>query len=139
VRWTAIEPAARIAHLEAELGRDLTNHRCINLRLPGGIYVWEFEKAGRHVNVRVDGQVAVNSSDEMLCAARAGMGIACVLDDKIDRDLADKRLKRVLEDWCPAFPGFHLYYPSRRQTSPAFSLVVDALRDRPAPSGSRGR
>ena len=118
------------AHPPPKRPQDLTNHRCINLKLPSGLYVWEFEKAGRELNVRVEGQLVVTSSDEMLSAARAGMGIAFVLDDKLDRDLADKRLKRVLEDWCPPFAGFHLYYPSRRQASPAFSLVVDALRYR---------
>jgi DNA-binding transcriptional LysR family regulator len=118
------------AHPPPKRPQDLTNHRCINLKLPGGIYVWEFEKAGRELNVRVDGQLVVKTSDEMLSAARAGMGIAFVLDDRLDRDVANKRLKRVLDDWCPPFAGFHLYYPSRRQASPAFSLVVDALRYR---------
>lgn len=123
-------PAYFAAHPPPKRPQDLTNHRCINLKLASGLYVWEFEKAGRELNVRVDGQLVVNNSDEMLCAARAGMGIAFVLDDRIERDLADRRLKRVLEDWCPPFSGFHLYYPSRRQASPAFSLVVDALRYR---------
>ncbi len=121
-------PGYFAAHPPPKRPQDLTNHRCINIKLASGVYVWEFEKAGRELNVRVDGQLVVNTSDEMLTAARAGVGIAFVLEDKID--LADKQLRRVLEDWCPPFSGFHLYYPSRRQASPAFSLVVDALRYR---------
>jgi DNA-binding transcriptional LysR family regulator len=111
---------------------DLTSHRCINLRLPtlGGFYVWEFEKHGREVKVRVDGQLAFNAVRPIVTAALAGFGLGFVPEDRIDRYLADGRLVRVLADWCPPFPGFHLYYPSRRQQTPAFALLVAALRHR---------
>lgn len=110
--------------------QDLTNHCCINLRLPGGLYAWEFEKAGRELKVRVEGQIVVNGVDEMLNAALAGIGLAFVPDDLSRPYIAKGQLKRVLDDWCPPFSGFRLYYPSRRQSSPAFSLLVDALRYR---------
>lgn len=110
--------------------QDLTSHCCINLRLPGGLYAWEFEKAGRELKVRVEGQIVVNGVDEMLNAARAGTGLAFVPDDLTEPYIAKGQLRRVLDDWCPPFAGFHLYYPSRRQSSPAFSLLVDALRYR---------
>jgi DNA-binding transcriptional LysR family regulator len=110
--------------------QDLMRHNCINLRLPthGGIYVWEFEKDQREVNVRVDGQLIFNTLSQRLDAALAGLGLAYVPEDVAKPYLAKKRLRRVLGDWCPPFPGYHLYYPSRRQASPAFSLLVDALR-----------
>lgn len=112
--------------------QDLTEHRCINLRLPtrGGLYAWEFEKGRRKLNVHVEGQLVCNRPAQMLNAALAGMGLAYLLED-VARPYLDKgRLKRVLEDWCPPYPGYHLYYPSRRQPSSAFALVVDALRYR---------
>jgi DNA-binding transcriptional LysR family regulator len=112
--------------------QDLTDHNCVNLRLPthGGLYVWEFEKGKRALRVRVDGQIVFNGSARILNAALAGFGLAYVPEDMAQPHLAKGRLKRVLEDWCPPFPGCHLYYPSRRQSSPAFALVVDALRYR---------
>jgi DNA-binding transcriptional LysR family regulator len=112
--------------------QDLTGHSCINLRLPtaGGLYAWEFEKGRRATRVRVEGQVVVNGIDEALHAALAGIGLAFVPDDLIERYVAAGQLRRVLDDWCPPFAGYHLYYPSRRQASPAFSLIVDALRYR---------
>src|SRR5438093_1241472 len=112
--------------------QDLTDHNCINLRLPtyGGLYAWEFEKGGRELKVRVDGQLVFNGTVQMLNAALAGFGLAYVPEDLAQPHLAKGRLKRVLEDWCPPFPGYHLYYPSRRQSSPAFALLVDALRYR---------
>jgi DNA-binding transcriptional LysR family regulator len=112
--------------------QDLTKHCCINIRLPtaGNVYVWEFEKRGRELKVRVEGQLTVNGIDETISAALAGFGVAFVLEDTITKHVHDRRLVRVLEDWTPPFAGYHLYYPSRRQASPAFSLVVDALRDR---------
>ncbi len=112
--------------------QDLAAHDCINLRLPthGGIYAWEFEKDGHALNVRVEGQLVFNSSLPMLRAALAGFGMACVPEDMAQDHIAAGRLTRVLEEWCPAFPGYHLYYPSRRQSSPAFALLVDALRYR---------
>jgi DNA-binding transcriptional LysR family regulator len=115
-----------------ETPRDLVDHACINLRLPtyGGLYAWEFEKGNEEVSVRVDGQVVCNGTYQMLNAALAGMGLAYVPEDLATPHIEAGRLERVLGDWCPPFPGFHLYYPSRRQHSPAFALVVEALRYR---------
>ena len=112
--------------------QDLTDHKCINLRLAtyGGLYAWEFERGGRELKVRVDGQLIFNGTAQMLNAALAGFGLAYVPEDLAQPHLTRGRLKRVLEDWCPPFPGYHLYYPSRRHSSPAFSLLVDALRYR---------
>jgi DNA-binding transcriptional LysR family regulator len=112
--------------------RDLTEHRCINLRLPtlGGLYAWEFEKGKRELNVRVEGPLVFNVTPLMLKSALAGFGLACLFEDVVQAHLAEGRLVRVLADWCPPFPGYHLYYPSRRQPTPAFALLVDALRYR---------
>jgi DNA-binding transcriptional LysR family regulator len=112
--------------------QDLTEHKCINLRLPtyGGLYAWEFQRGSRELNVRVDGQLVFNGTFQMLNAALDGLGLAYVPEDLVQPHLARGRLTRVLEDWCPPFPGLHLYYPSRRQNSPAFALLVDALRHR---------
>ncbi|MGD0950404.1 MAG: LysR family transcriptional regulator [Candidatus Binatia bacterium] len=111
---------------------DLTDHNCINLRLPtyGGLYAWEFEKGNRELKVRVDGQLVFNGMAQMLNAALGGFGLAYVPEDLAQPHVAKGRLKRVLEDWCPPFSGYHLYYPSRRQSSAAFALLVDALRHR---------
>jgi DNA-binding transcriptional LysR family regulator len=110
--------------------QDLTAHACINVRLPthGGLYVWDFEKDGRPLNVRVEGQLVVNGLNQVVKAALEGLGLAYTLEDMVQEHLAAGRLVRVLEDWCPPFAGYHLYYPSRRQASPAFALVVNALR-----------
>lgn len=112
--------------------RELTEHACINLRLPtlGGLYAWEFEDDGREFRVRVDGQLTFNTVAPMLTAAREGHGLVCTLEDVVRDDIAAGRLVRVLDDWCPPFPGYHLYYPSRRQNSPAFGLLVDTVRYR---------
>jgi DNA-binding transcriptional LysR family regulator len=112
--------------------QDLTEHNCINLRLPihGGLYAWEFEKAGRELRVRVEGQLVLNATSQMLTAALAGLGLAYMPEQMVQAYIADGRLKRVLEDWCEPYSGYHLYYPSRRQASPAFKLLVDALRYR---------
>ena len=112
--------------------QDLTGHNCINLRLPtyGGLYAWEFEKDDGELRVRVDGQLVLNSTAQMLKAALAGFGLAYVPHDVAQPHVAEGRLNRVLEDWCPPYTGYHLYYPSRRQSSPAFNLLVDALRYR---------
>src|SRR5437773_5048151 len=112
--------------------QDLTEHNCINLRLPtyGGLYAWEFEKGDGELRVRVDGQLVLNSTTQMLKAALAGFGLAYVPHDVAQPHVAEGRLNRVLEDWCPPYTGYHLYYPSRRQSSPAFNLLVDALRYR---------
>ena len=110
--------------------QDLTGHRCINIRFPthGGLYVWEFERRGRQINVRVEGQVIFNTSPAIVLAALGGLGIAFLPEEEFAPHLQEGRLIRVLEDWCPPFPGYHLYYPSRRQHSRAFSLVVEALK-----------
>jgi DNA-binding transcriptional LysR family regulator len=112
--------------------QDLAAHDCISLRLPthGGLYAWEFEKDGHALNVRVEGQLVFNSSLPMLRAALAGFGLACVPEDIAAEHIAAGGLVRVLQDWCPLFPGYHLYYPSRLQASSAFALLVDALRYR---------
>jgi DNA-binding transcriptional LysR family regulator len=109
---------------------DLQQHSCINLRLPthGNLMVWEFEKNGETLNVRVDGQWVFNNTSSRLRAALAGYGIAYVPEDMIGEHLKEGTLIRVLRDWCPAWPGYHLYYPSRRQSSLAFKVVLDALR-----------
>lgn len=112
--------------------QDLTGHNCINLRLPshGGLYAWEFEKAKRKLNVHVDGQLVLNSAPQMVNAAIGGFGLAYVPQGMIEPHIAKGDLRRVLEDWCPSSSGYHLYYPSRRHSSPAFALLVDALRHR---------
>lgn len=131
LRMAAVaSPAYWKTHPAPTRPQDLTAHTCINLRLPGGIYVWEFEKRGREIKVRVEGQVTVNGSDECVNAAVAGLGVAFVIEDVALPRLRDGSLTRVLEDWTPPFRGYHLYYASRRQPSPAFHLVVDALRYR---------
>jgi len=111
---------------------DLTDHACINLRLPtrGGLYVWEFEKDGRPLNVRVEGPLIVNDMNLVRQGAVSGLGLSIVMADQVEQDVAEGRLIKVLEDWSPPFPGYHLYYPSRRQPTPAFSLLVEALRYR---------
>ena len=117
---------------EPKRPQDLIGHDCINLRLSthGGLYAWEFEKGGRELKVRVEGQLIFNGTFQMLNAALAGFGLAYVPEDLAQPHLAKGRLKRVLEDWCPPYAGYHLYYPSRRQSSAAFALLVDALRHR---------
>ena len=112
--------------------QDLTAHSCINLRLPthGGVYAWEFEKGPRELRVRVDGQLTFNSGALILDAAVAGFGLAYLPEDQVQSQIAGGRLVRVLADWCPPFTGYHLYYASRRQATPAFALLVDALRYR---------
>lgn len=117
-------------HSPPKKPQDLTAHNCINLRLPthGGLYAREFQKGDRELNVHVDGQLVLNGTVPMLNAALAGFGLAYVPEELAQPHIAKGRFKRVLEDWCPPFPGYHLYYPNRRHSSPAFSLVVDALR-----------
>lgn len=112
--------------------QDLTSHRCINLRLPthGEVYAWEFEKGGRELRVRVEGQLIFSGVYQILDAALAGFGLAYVPEDIARQHISAGRLVSMLEDWSPPFPGYHLYYPSRRQSSPAFLLLVEALRYR---------
>ncbi|TWO72327.1 LysR family transcriptional regulator [Caenimonas sedimenti] len=109
---------------------DLTAHNCGNLRLAthGGLYAWEFEKDGKQVNVQVTGQVIFNTSAQLLTAALEGHALTYAPEDVIQPHVEAGRLVRVLDDWSPTFPGYHLYYPSRRQSLPAFALVVEALK-----------
>jgi DNA-binding transcriptional LysR family regulator len=119
-------------HPVPRLPADLTAHQCINQRMPtsGGLYVWDFERRGRKVNVRVDGPLIFNTTPPQVDAALAGLGLALLPEDELADHIDAGRLVRVLQDWCPRFAGYHLYYPSKRQPSPAFSLVVKALRFR---------
>lgn len=125
-------PAFFKEHTVPKRPEDLTHHRCINLRrvTRGGYHPWEFEKRGREINVRVEGQIAVNSVELAHRAALDGLGVAYLPDDMVKEDVANKRLMRVLEDWCEPYPGYHLYYPSSRQHAVAFAVVLDALRYR---------
>jgi DNA-binding transcriptional LysR family regulator len=119
-------------HTEPTRPQELIGHNCINLRLPtrGGLYAWEFEKDGRELKVHVEGQLVFNGTFQMLNAALSGFGLAYVPEDVARPHIAKGRLRRVLDDWCPPYSGYHLYYPSRRQSTPAFALLVDALRYR---------
>jgi DNA-binding transcriptional LysR family regulator len=133
VSMAVVGAPAYLARFGAPLTpQDLAHHACINLRLPsaGGLYAWEFEKGGRQLRVRVEGQLVFNDTTLILTAATEGFGLACLPDAFIEDLIADGRLVRVLEDWCPPFSGYHLYYPSRRQPSAAFTLLVEALRYR---------
>jgi DNA-binding transcriptional LysR family regulator len=125
-------PAYFARHPRPLVPQDLTRHACINLRMPtlGGLYAWEFERDGRPLNVRVEGQFICNDVDMIVTAALDGLGLVCLPSDHLAGPVADGRLISVLDDWCPPFPGYHLYYPSRRLASPAFALLVDALRYR---------
>lgn len=117
-------------HSKPSTPQDLTAHNCINLRLPtaGSLYAWEFEKDGRQLRVRVDGQLVVNTATMATKAALGGAGLACVPEERVLSHVQRGELVRVLADWCHPFAGFHLYYPSRRQLTPAFVIVADALR-----------
>lgn len=117
-------------HNSPSTPQELQNHRCINMRLPtrGGLYAWEFEKDGQELRVRVDGQLTFNSLRQRIDAAVVGFGLAYVPEDSVQNELADGRLVQVLDAWCNTFPGYYLYYPSRKQHTTAFSLFVDALR-----------
>lgn len=131
LRMAAVaSPSYFAANPAPKTPEDLMAHRCINLRTPtyGGLYAWEFEKDGRQLNIRVEGPLIFNSSPHIAAAALAGLGVAFLPEEEFSPHLEEGRLVRVLEDWCQPFSGYHLYYPSRRQPSPAFSLVVDALR-----------
>jgi DNA-binding transcriptional LysR family regulator len=133
VRMAAVAtPSYFQAHSKPKTPQDLTHHNCLNIRFQtsGGLYAWEFEKNGRPLNVRVSGQIICNGSGAIVSAALQGLGIAYVPEDMVRVPLTEKRLVRVLGDWCPPFPGYHLYYPSRRQASPAFAILVEALRHR---------
>jgi DNA-binding transcriptional LysR family regulator len=125
-------PAYFENHPLPETRQDLTAHKCINIRLPtyGGLFPWDLEKDGREVNVRVEGQLVFNSLAMRVQSALDGLGVAYMPEDHALPYIADGRLVRALEDWCPSFPGYHLYYPSRRHSSPALSLLADILRYR---------
>lgn len=123
-------PGYLAAHSTPQTPHDLVAHNCINHRqsASGGLYAWEFAKDGRELRVRVNGQLTFNSSLAMVDASRAGLGISYVPENLVIADVAEGRLVQVLDDWSPLFPGYHLYYPTRRQNSPAFSVIVEALR-----------
>jgi DNA-binding transcriptional LysR family regulator len=116
----------RIPHL------NLVGHSCINMRQTtvGGLYAWEFEKDGRELRVRVEGQLTFNTSIAMIDAAIGGYGIAYVPEDLVSDHIAAGRLMLLLDEWSPRFSGYHLYYPSRRQMSPALRVIAEALRYR---------
>jgi len=139
LRMAAVASRAYFAkHPPPKIPRDLVNHRCINLRFPtyGNLDVWEFERRGQKLKIHVDGQLVFNTPTHIADAAVGGLGIAHLPEGAFSPHLEQGRLVRVLEDWCPPFSGYHLYYPSRRQPSPAFALVVDALRFS-GPGGSK--
>ncbi|AEX51812.1 LysR family transcriptional regulator [Rahnella aquatilis] len=117
-------------HTVPQTPHDLLQHNCINMRqtTSGGLYIWEFENDEGPVNVRVTGQLTFNTSAHMVDAALAGLGIAFLPEEEFESHIKEGRLIRVLEPWCHPFPGYYLYYPSRKQPSPAFSRVADALR-----------
>ena len=121
-------------HPAPERPQELIAHKCVNIRqaTAGGLYAWEFEKRGQELRVRVNGQLTFNTSYAQVEAAVAGYGIAYVPEDLVEKHVTEGRLRKVLEDWSPEFAGYHLYYPSRRQSSPAFNVIVDALRHRKA-------
>ncbi|GHD94711.1 MULTISPECIES: LysR family transcriptional regulator [Pseudocitrobacter] len=123
--YFARHPAPKTPH-------ELTQHQCINQRMvkSGGLYVWDFDQDGGDLNVRVSGQLTFNTSEHIVDAALAGFGIAFLPEEEFGTHIAEGRLIRILEPWCMPFPGYYLYYPSRKQPSPAFSLVVDALRNK---------
>jgi DNA-binding transcriptional LysR family regulator len=117
-------------HPQPKTPRDLAFHRCINYRLirSGGLYAWDFEEKERPFEVRVDGPLVFNNADLIREAALAGQGIAYVYEDEVAAEIKAGRLKRILERWCPTFPGYYLYHPSRRQTPPALAALIGALR-----------
>jgi len=137
LRMAAVaSPSYFASHPRPTKPRDLLAHRCINMRFPtrGGLYTWEFERRGRRTNVRVAGQIICNTTPNMVIAALEGLGVAFLPEEEFAPHLEQGKFVRVLEDWCPPFDGYHLYYPSRRQPSPAFSLVLDALRLKKVPT-----
>jgi len=131
LRMAAVaSPAYFASHPKPKTPRDLVNHQCINIRFPtyGGLYVWEFEKKEKKLNIRVESKLIFNTTTHIATAAVGGMGIAYLPEEEFSPFIEEGQLVRVLDDWCPPFSGYHLYYSSRRQLSPAFSLIVEALR-----------
>jgi DNA-binding transcriptional LysR family regulator len=130
-RWLVVgAPGYFATRRVPQVPQELTEHNCINIRFPthGGLYAWDFEKDGREVKVKVEGQMTFNSAALRLTAALAGQGLIYLPEDSAAPYLADNRLVAVLQDWCAPSPGYYLYYPNRRHASQAFSMVVDALR-----------
>lgn len=125
-------PAYFEAHPKPKRPQDLTGMPCINIRLPthGGLYAWEFEKGGREVRVRVDGPLIFNTLEPIQAAALNGLGLGYLPEQRVAEDVAAGRLAPVLDDWCAPYPGYHLYYPSRRQPTAAFTVLLEALRHR---------
>ncbi|QRG77207.1 LysR family transcriptional regulator [Citrobacter sp. R56] len=123
-------PAYFAANSAPETPHELQHHRCINMRLPtaGGLYHWEFEREGKPLRVRVEGQLTLNLLSERIDAALSGFGLACVPGDRVQEYVKSGELIQVLQTWCPLFPGYYLYYPNRKQHPPAFALMIDALR-----------
>ncbi|MET0776621.1 MAG: LysR family transcriptional regulator [Pseudomonas mandelii] len=123
-------PAYFARYPKPKIPSDLMQHNCINLRMPthGGLFLWEFEKKGQELKVRVEGQMVFNNIAMRLETALQGLGLAYMPEDLVQEHVAQGRLIRVLADWCEPFSGYHLYYPSRRQSSPAFTLLREALR-----------
>ena len=125
-------PAYFAARVVPQTPRDLSNHNCVSYRQSagGGLYAWEFERDGVELEVRVSGSLVINDNEMLVNAALGGLGLVYTFETQVARHVADGRLIRVLEDWCPPFSGYHLYYPSRRQHTPAFAVLVEALRYR---------
>lgn len=123
-------PSYFAQHAAPKTPQELATHSCINLRLPthDSLLVWEFEKNNLPLKAHVDGQWVFNTGTAIMKAALAGFGLAYLPEDMVEPYVASGELAYVLQDWCPTFPAYHLYYPSRRQASPAFRLLVDALR-----------
>lgn len=123
-------PAYFARHGKPKTPHDLQNHSCINMRMPtlGGLYAWEFAKDGQDLRVRVEGQLIFNKLPPRISAAMAGMGLAFVPEDTVEQAVAEGALEKVLEDWCEPFPGYYLYYPSRKQHTAAFAQLIEALR-----------
>ena len=133
VRWVVVgAPSYFAKHPRPKTPKDLTQHNCINVRTEthGALYAWEFEKGQRKLNVKVEGQLVFNKLPLIVDAAVAGLGLAFVFESMVAKHVKERRLEQVLEDWCPLFSGYHLYYPSRRYSSAAFALLVEALRYR---------
>jgi len=133
MRMAAVgSPAYFASHPQPETPQDLMKHNCINMRFPtyGDVYAWEFTKNGQELKVRVGGQWIFNTIHQVITAAVEGAGLAYLPEEVFRQHIHDRRLKRVLEDWCPSFSGYHIYYPVSRQSSPAFALLVNALRYR---------
>lgn len=124
-------PAYFAKHGVPKVSQNLANHTCINLRMvSGSVYAWEYEKKGRELNIKAGGQLLSNDLDLIVEAALAGHGLIHLIEDRVLPYIAERSLVRVLDDWCDPFDCYYLYYPSHRQPSAAFSLLLDALRYR---------